>query len=356
MAPRTLALVLIVLAFVAAACEDDSYSTLTSNNAPSDVIVFGARTADGDGLYIARPDGVLPDGSGLQLLQSERDLVSSPVWSPDGGRSAYLVGAGDLASLRVYDFDTGTATTVSLFAVTNQAGRSASWSPDGRRLAFTEAAGEDLRIGVYDVGRAEAVSFPHVIGAEPDWSPDGEELAFVRAGEGSKLYVMGADGDAPEELRIEPPGRLQAPLWSPDGTQLVVTGGEAGDEALLLVERDSGAVTRLGPGQHPSWSPASLPASSPDSAQLAFSARSTDRETDLDIYVIAAEGGAQQPISQAVTRDLWPTWSSDGARVAFLSQVDRQTAFICFVRFQPEERDCLNLPDVLPTTPAWSPR
>ncbi len=347
MAPRTLAFVLIAVAFVVAACEGDGNSSLTSNNAPSEMIAFGAQTSDGDGLYIVRPDG-----SGLQLLQGELDLVSSPVWSPDGGRIAYLVGAGDLASLRVFDFDTRTATTVSLSAVTNQAGRAASWSPDGRRLAFTEARGQDRRLGVYDVEREEAFDFPRVIGAEPDWSPDGDELAFVRAGEGSGLYVMGADGDAPEELRIEPPVPLQAPLWSPDGAQLVVTGGETGDEALLLVEREAGAVTELGPGQHPSW----RPASSQDGGQLVFSAPSTDGETDLDIYFAAAEGGARQPIGQAVTRDRWPTWSADGARVAFLSQADRQTAFICVVRFQPEERDCLNLPGILPTTPAWSPR
>ncbi len=343
MAPRTLALVLIAIAFVASACEGDGNSTLTSTNAPSEVIVFGAQTSEGDGLYIVRPDG-----SGLQLLQSELDLVSSPVWSPEGGRIAYLVRAGDLASLRVFDFETRTATTVSLVAVTNQAGRAASWSPDGRRLAFTEAGGQDLLIGVYDVEREEEFDFPRVIGAEPDWSPDGDELAFVGAGEGSGLYVMAADGAASEKLRIEPPVLVQAPLWSPDGTQLVVTAGETGDEALLLVERETGAVTGPGSGHHPAWSA--------DGTQLAFSARSPDGETDLDIYFIVGGGGVLQPISQAVTRELWPTWSADGARVAFLSQADRQTAFICVVRLQPEERDCLNLPGVLPTTPAWSPR
>lgn len=346
MAPRTLALVLIAIAFLAAACDGDG-STLTSKNAPSEVIAFGARTAVGHGLYI-----VQPDGSGLQLLQSELDLVSSLVWSPDGGRIAYLVGAGAVASLRVFDFDTQMATTVSLLAVTSQAGRSASWSPDGRRLAFTEAAGDDRMIGIFDVERDEAVDFRRVIGAEPAWSPDGEELAFVRAGGGSGLYVISADGDSTEEALMEPSGRLQAPLWSPDGKQIMVTEGEAGSEALLLLNRGSGVVRGLGPGRHPSWSPAS----SQNAGLLAFSALTAGGDTDLDIYFMTAEGGARQPISQAITRELWPTWSPDGARVAFLSQADLQTAFICVVRLQPEERDCMNLADVLPVSPAWSPR
>ena len=108
MAARTLALVLIAVAFVAGACDGEGSSTLTSDKAPSEVIAFGAQTPDGNGLYTVRPDG-----SGLQLLQSELDVVSSPAWSPDGGRIAYLVGAGDLVSLRVFAFDTGTATTVT---------------------------------------------------------------------------------------------------------------------------------------------------------------------------------------------------------------------------------------------------
>ncbi len=237
--------------------------------------------------------------------------------------------------------------TVSTLAEAGQFGAPASWSPDSRRIAFSEAAGDAPRVRVYDVERGELIDYPRVFGRSPSWSPDGEELAFVSDGEEGGLLVMDAGGGEPEVL-MNRPGREESPRWSPDGEFIMVVEGEEGAEELLLVERASGAVTELGPGLVPSWSP--------DSGRLVFSAPSEDGATDLDIFFVAIEGGDRQPLNQPINRDIWPTWSPDGNSVTHLSQADRQTALICVVRLQPEARDCLDLHGLLPTTPAWSPR
>ena len=345
MTVRLATLVLLAAALLAFACGSDDDAAPATGSGPRDVIAFGAEGPDGDGLYIVKPDG-----SGLRLLAAESGFVAFPVWSPGGGQIAYVVGVPggvDPVLLRVYDFETDTPVTVSTLAVAGQFGAPAAWSPDGRQIAFSEVAGGAPRLRVYDVGRGELIDYPRVSGRSPTWSPDGEELAFVRDGGDGGLLVMDAGGGEPEVL-VNRPGRVEGPRWSPGGELIVVVAGEEGAEALLLVERASGAVTELGRGLAPSWSP--------DSGRIVFSAPSEDGETDLDIFFVAVEGGARQPLSQSITRDLWPAWSPDGNSVAHLSQADRQTAFICIVRLQPEARDCLELPGLLPTTPAWAPR
>ena len=55
----------------------------------------------------------------------------------------------------------------------------------------------------------------------PDWSPDGAEIAFYslrleETGSGVDVFVVSADGGAPEQL-TDFPGDDDRPDWSPDG-------------------------------------------------------------------------------------------------------------------------------------------
>ncbi len=340
-----------VAAFTACCGGDSSPAAV----APADVIAFGAREADADdryGLYLVHPDGSDP-----RRLAEEDGFIFSPRWSPGGDKIAYVVGAesGEQAGdLRVYDFETEATTTVSRQALPSLSGPAFSWAPDGQRLALTEAA-EGGAIRIFDLDRGEPVDTPEIQGRAPEWSPDGNEIAFIRpAGSSSEagLYLMESDGDD-QRLLLEQAGLDGNPRWSPDGQRLALSAPRAeepDERRLLIVDRDDGRATELAAGLAAAWSP--------DGRWLAYAGpTATGTSTDLDIFVVAADGGEPSTLGGGVTLDGWPSWSPAGDRVVYLAQADRQTAFLCIVEIEQRSSDCLDLPaDLVPAAPAWSPR
>ena len=85
---------------------------------------------------------------------------------------------------------------------------SPSWSPDGSRLAFVSDRDGDFEIYVMDVDGQNQTRLTDSDGfnTSPSWSPDGSRLAFVSDRDGDfEIYVMGADvesiGDVEDLIR-----------------------------------------------------------------------------------------------------------------------------------------------------------
>lgn len=350
-AMKVLALAAALFVALAAACGGGSAS---SGLGPRDVIAFGAREAGDDARYALHL--VRPDGSDPHALVFEDAMISFPRWSPSGDRIAYVAGgdtAGLAGTLRIYDFATGAATTVSELVLAGPLRPAASWSRDGRRLAFIEAAAGG-RLRVFDVELGKLLDIGAIPATAAEFSPSRDELAIVATNastQESDLYLVDADG---QDLRLllERAGVEDGPRWSPKGDRLAfwsAPGVASTERELLVVERGGGDVTELGPGFGAAWSPDgdllaySLPAGAPAGA-------------NESVAVVPPDGGEPESLTQTVTLDRWPSWSPAGDRLAYAALVDRQTAFICLVQLEPLDQDCLELPRLVPAAPAWSPR
>lgn len=296
----------------------------------------------GDRIAYAAEEGVWvigADGTGRRLVAEARG-AGPPAWSPDGMRLAFVDPAAGV--LRIAGING--AGEVNRPLLTEDPGNelvafaidgAPSWSPDGSRVAYVSWDGNGDEIYVVaaagDTARPTRLSnipastrpvrrvdpegqLVAVANAgHPAWSPDGANIAFTRYPETPNstggLYLVAPDGQAQDRLtRVEP---LAASHWREDGRQLVFAGRREGIDDVYVVDLSGFGLlinlTRSHPGQSrdPDWSP--------DGRQIAFI-------SDLDVWLMEADGAAKRPVVVTELREFSPAWSPDGSRIAFASQ------------------------------------
>jgi tricorn protease len=184
-------------------------------------VAFSGSIDGGPGSgWIAPSDGSAPPATFTSIPGAW-----DPTWSPDGKR--LLIGA-DPGLLYVVDRDGRNLQllTKGHYQEVGQRGEIAEWSPDGALILFTAfvPGGQNQ---VYLVGldgaRERQLSMETVIARDASWSPDGSKIAYMRAGTGTGPTVFITDITG-MPLR-SPPGQFgwYQPIWSPDGTKIVVT-------------------------------------------------------------------------------------------------------------------------------------
>src|SRR4029450_11397324 len=111
----------------------------------------------------------------------------------------------------------------SLTALTDPgAGWGPVWSPDGGKIAFLSYRDGPLELYVMEASGANPTRVTHDVGFTGafGWSPDGGRLAVVRdQGEGAGLYGGGGGGSNLVRL-TNSVGFIGSFVWSPDGSRI----------------------------------------------------------------------------------------------------------------------------------------
>lgn len=218
------------------------------------------------------------------------DLCTSPLWSPDGTRLAYLAQSAEgLPELAVRG-DGGRHTYAGLL---REGVHAFAWAPDSRRLCLVGP--EHTAPGDPD-GTA-----PRVIERLP-YKSDGTGFTHDRS---VHLHLFDLES---EELRplTSGPWQDREPAWSPDGTRIAFVserhagrGRDLGAD-LFVLHVGSGELRRLtrtvGQVHEPCWSP--------DGTLLAYAG--TDRlrssPSHRRLWVVGAEGGSPRCVSAVLDR------------------------------------------------------
>ena len=194
-----------------------------------------------------------------------------------------------------------------------------AWSSDHTRLAFDSDRNGNFDIFVMNAdgsGLVQLTTEPAPDGY-PTWSPDGTQIAFISFRDGnSEIYLMNADGTGARRLtkNLSDDSR---PVWSPDGTRIAFHSDRDGNYEIYVMNADGtdqrNLSNTIGNDKNPSWSP--------NSARLAFD--STRDGGKPELYVMGADGSLPVRLTTNDDLDAWPVWSPDGARLLF--QTDRDS-------------------------------
>jgi dipeptidyl aminopeptidase/acylaminoacyl peptidase len=257
----------------------------------------------------------------------DMETVSSPAVSPDGSQIVFSRGwvdkIKDQGRSNIWIVDTA---GTRLRELTRGSWRDSSpvWSPDGSRIAFLSDRDGTTQIHVLFVATGELAQLTHVdrTPASLAWSPDGTRLAFT-------MFVPDEDPILPVQLPKRPRGAEWARgativdrlTWARDGEGPV----EKGYTHVFTLDAVTGGTPRQITGgtfnhSRPEWSS--------DGRTIYVSGiRKPDAEyldNDSEIYAIDVTSLAVATLTERKGPDTNPTASPDGKWVAYTGFDDKR--------------------------------
>jgi Tol biopolymer transport system component len=184
------------------------------------MLAFVSNFTGDDEIYLTTFDGNIP--ANLTRNPAANDFL--PVWSPDDQQLAFVSDRAGIESeipgleqdLYVMAPD---GSEVTRLTETEGRDTSPNWSPDGEKIAFVTERDGNFEVYVMNADGSDPVRFTRSASYEwsPTWSPDGSLIAYTSTGESDvayDVYVMAPDGSNQTQLTFDAANDI-IPRWWP---------------------------------------------------------------------------------------------------------------------------------------------
>jgi hypothetical protein len=205
-------------------------------------------------------------GANLRRLTRDVFLDASPTWTPDGGSIVY-------ASLRdgVWGLYSVTVSggSITPLLTGGESRTTPAWSPDGRRLAFAANRDGDDEIVILENVAATLSGVSPILtqvtrnnadDTRPTWSRDGRYIAFQTFARGGWDIARARLADLAVDLLVDDVRSDTSPRYSPDGKRLLFTRDDGNaPPSVVALDLVTGESTVVSPAEAPvgngDWSP-----------------------------------------------------------------------------------------------------
>nr|MBS0037633.1 S9 family peptidase [Saprospiraceae bacterium] len=259
------------------------------------------------------------DGSNHRPLTSGKSNYSSPVWSPDGKRIAYVSGKEGSSQIFVRWMDSGEAVSITNL---QHSPSGLQWSPDGKKLLFSMRIPHQRPsiVSIPSAPKGAHWAPPPVVIEHVQYRADGNP-GFIEEGY-RQLFLISSVGGAPRQLTAGLFNHHNG-TWAPEGKSILFSADTTGREDLdpnnaQIYEMDiqSGEVRSLTDKRGPH----SNPVISPDGRHIAYTGFPDVFQgyQMTDIYLIDREGSNAVNLTGDFNFDASSLqWSADSRSIYF---------------------------------------
>ncbi|HEU4888854.1 MAG TPA: protein kinase [Thermoanaerobaculia bacterium] len=267
------------------------------------------------GIFVADVNGA----NARQLATSDIGTLH-PRWSPDGQSIAVVITKGGRVTQAALIIDAATGKTKELSAPA-KAGEMSSviWSADGRDVIYVRAQSVEASVGStahvirhkVATDETEIVGWTTHNGLMLDVLRDGTLVLDARSPR-DNLRELVVSGAASERWLTRGNSSDRQPSYAPDGKSVLFSSNRSGNLDLWMIATDGGTVRRITDDGAEDWDPGFTP----DGKKIIWS---SGRSGNMEIWIANADGSDAKQISQDGVDAENPTATADGQWIVYCS-------------------------------------